>query len=123
MKKLELIFVKICCMCILLLSIVYIPMNVYWHSQNPGLGFELNIKTIILSMVIVSSFFIIGWMFLLKTNNPLTRYNPFSLNPKWDGKMNGSMEENPGQIFELDSPDENEIKRVKRNKNIENILK
>lgn len=107
----------------LLLSIAYIPMNVYWHSQNPELGFELSIKSIIFGLLFMSPFQFIAWMFLLKTNNPITRYNPFSLNPKWTGEMKGSLDENPGQILEMDTLDDNEIKMINRNKKLNQLLK
>jgi hypothetical protein len=111
------------CEGILVLSVLYVPANVYWHSQTPGLGFELSTKNVIFGILFMSPFQLIGWMFLLKTNNPITRYNPFSVNPKWDGKMKGSLEENPGQMFEMDAPDENELKRVNRNKRLDQLLK
>jgi hypothetical protein len=98
-------------------------LNVYWHSQDPKLGFEFSFTTATLSMLFMSIFFITSWMFLLKTNNPITRYNPFSLNPKWTGKMEHSMDESPGQMFDLDSPDINEVKRTRREKKINEILK
>lgn len=123
MTKFKLIFVKICCIGIVLMSMSYVPVNVYWYSQNPDLGFEFNTKTLIFGALISSFFFLIGWMFLLKTNNPISRYNPFSINPKWDGEMKGSLEDNPGQMFEMDTPDENEVKRVNRNKKLDQLLK
>lgn len=122
-KKIEMIFLKICLISTVILSISYIPINVYWHSKNPNLGFELSVSTIIGSILFMIPFFMIGWMFLLKTNNPITRYNPFSFNPKWESKMKGSLEENPGQMFDLDAPDESELKRVNRNKKLDQLLK
>jgi hypothetical protein len=106
-----------------ILSISFIPLNIYWYSKDPNLGFDINVGSIIGGILFMIPCFMIGWMFLLKTNNPITRYNPFSFNPKWESKMRGSLEENPGQMFEMDAPDENEVKRVIRNKKLDQLLK
>jgi len=84
-----------------------------------GLKFEYSnfIVLIILSFFIVSFF----WLGLLKTNNPITRYNPFTINKKFKNTMEYSMEEKPGQLFEFDEPSDEEIKQKNRDKKLKEL--
>lgn len=115
--KLDCISVKIVSIVILFAAILFTPFQYYIC----GLTFSLiNLS----AFVFVSSvLFLFGFMSLLKTNNPATRFNPFTLNPNYKSEMKYTMNESPGQIFELDSPDENEVKRRNREKKINQLLK
>ena len=67
-------------------------------------------------------FFLIGWFGLLKTNNPLTRYNPFSINRQWKGNTD---KEAYLEMFHQDKPtseDYSEQKIKMRKKKIRDIL-
>jgi hypothetical protein len=68
-------------------------------------------------------FFSFGWFQLLKTNNPLSRYNPLSLHPRWKTRMDYSMEEKPGQLYQLDNPTEEELLQLSRDKKLNQLLK
>lgn len=60
----------------------------------------------------------VGCIGLLKTNNPITRYNPLSINKKWKNPWEIELNQNPLQIFKLDKPDKDEV----RNRKIEDII-
>jgi hypothetical protein len=114
------IFIKICGIAIILMSIAFTPLqysNLYVRNNgHPTTG------TIVGCIIFFLIVFPIGWYTLLRTNNPITRFNIFTLNPKWKNTMKYSMEERPIQLFELDSPDENELKKFNRDKKIDKIL-
>ena len=82
-------------------------------------GLEFNYVNLIVMIIVSCIFFLPTFLMLIKTNNPISRYNIFTVNPKWTGKMKGSMQENPSQLFEFDEPDKSDI----RNKKINEILK
>lgn len=82
-------------------------------------GLDVTIFNVISLIIISSIVFTFGWMGLLQTNDPMNRYNPFTINKKWKDKMNSSISENPMQIFKLDEPGKDDL----RNKKIENLLK
>lgn len=102
------IFTKITSIVIILMSLAFTPFQLYIGAQKTPL-------TIILLIIMSSAIFTIGWFGLLKTNNPITRYNPFSINKKWKNQMAQSMNENPSQLFDLDRPDTDEIRNQKIN--------
>lgn len=64
----------------------------------------------------------IGICLLLKTNNPLKRWNVFTINPKWSGKLTQSVSENPSQLFKFDKPSKEELIKHNRDKNIDKLL-
>lgn len=111
MNKVSCILSKIINICIIISAIALTPSQIY-------LGVEIDVFNIV-SLVILSFIMgTIGVMGLLQTNDPLTRYNPFSINKKWRNKMNQSVSENPLQIFKLDEPDKDEV----RDKKIDQLL-
>lgn len=103
---------KIINIIIIISSIVFTPLQFY----N---GVDVTVFNVISLIVISSVVFTFGWMGLLQTNDPLNRYNPFTINKKWKDKMDSSISENPMQIFELDEPGKDDL----RNKKIEKLLK
>ena len=111
MDKILCVITKIIDILIILLSFLLIPFELYLKHQ------QYILSDILLMLFISVIFFIFGWMQLLKTNNPTTRYNPFSLNPKFNNKMVKSMNEDPSQLFKLDNPIQPDI----RNKKIKQI--
>jgi len=98
------------------MSIIFTPFQIY-NGVKPTFG-----AIIILLLISFIFIFPIGWIGLLKTNNPITRYNPFSLNPKFKNKMDHSISDDPSGFFTLDEADELEIKKIKRNKALNKIL-
>lgn len=103
---------KIINIIIIISSILFTPLQFY----N---GVDVTIFNVI-TLIIISSFvFTVGWTGLLQTNDPINRYNPFTINKKWKDKMDLSISENPMQIFELDDPEKDDL----RNKKIEKLLK
>lgn len=111
MNKANCILSKIINMGIIISAIALTPSQIY-------LGVAIDVFNIV--SLIILSFIVgaIGVMGLLQTNDPLTRYNPFSFNKKWRNKMNQSVSENPLQIFKLDEPSKDEV----RNRKIDKIL-
>lgn len=114
--KFSCITCKIMAVMIILISIGFTPSYYY-------IGLLHSIGQLLASLLVSAAFFAVGWPFLLKTNNPLTRYNIFTINLKWKSKMEYSMEEKPGQLYEFDKPDESDVRQRKRNKTIDKILK
>jgi len=111
MNKASCILSKIINIVIIISAIALTPSQIY-------LGVEINIFNIVSLIILSLMMGTIGVMGLLRTNDPLTRYNPLSINKKWRNKMNQSVSENPLQIFKLDEPDKDEI----RDKKIDRIL-
>lgn len=95
-----------------ILGILFVPYELHFFKEGSLIG------AIFMGLVITT----FGFISLLKTNNPLTRYNPFSLNPKWKNKMD-PINENPRELFRLDKPDEGEVKRISRDVKINKLLK
>lgn len=112
MNSRKCIISKILNICIILLSISFIPSQIY-------IGIDITIVSLISSIVISCVIFSVGWMGLLQTNDPLNRYNPLTINKRWRDKMNSSVSENPFQIFQLDQPDIDDL----RDDKIKKILK
>lgn len=48
---------------------------------------EFTYGNLIVLLIMSIPIILFGWMEFIKTNNPITRYNPFSLNPNWKSKM------------------------------------
>ncbi len=117
MNKINCIIVKILNIGIILMSVIYTPFQFYYC------GMEFRWSSLIVLVLLSIFFFSLGWFGLLKTNNPLSRYNPFTFNPRWKSKMDYSMDENPGQLYQLDDPTPDEILREKRNKKLNQLLK
>ena len=67
---------KIICISTMIIGLFFTP--ILYVYINP---FEIDILIFLLmiSMII----FFIGWVFLIETNSPTNKYNPFTVNPKW----------------------------------------
>ncbi len=112
-NKISCILTKIINIIIVISSILFAPYHLLYN------GVESNLLNIISLLFLSSILFIVGWVGLLRTNDPVNRYNPFTINRKWKNKMEYSMYEKPSQIFELDHPEKSDI----RNKKIDTLLK
>ena len=98
------------------MAFVFTPWQIYLlHLNKVSVGFWSVSVLIFMSVVI----FTLGFFELIKTNNPITRYNPLSFNPNWKNKMDKSMDEDPFQLFRLDNASKEDI----RDKKIDKILK
>lgn len=103
-RKLSCIFSKILATIGVLFSIAYTPFNILYCNMS------FSVMSIILSLFISSIFGIIFYIMLLKSNNPISRHNPFSINPKWTNSMDKSFDEDPHAFFKLDDPTKKDIR-------------
>jgi len=70
-------------------------------------------------------FFVVGWFQLIKTNNPLKRYNPFTINRQWEATAKN---DSPAFLntFKYDEPTNEDIQEQKmkeRNNKIKKIFR
>jgi hypothetical protein len=120
MKHSKIIAVKIVNCLIILSAISFTPYQ--W------LNIPEQSKTLLVFLVLLfisSVIFFIGYFGLIKTNNPLTRWNIFSINKSWKDTMQSSYSDNPSQLFDLDSPtdeDINEKKKIDRQRKIKKLM-
>jgi hypothetical protein len=120
MKHSKIIAVKIVNCLIILAAIGFTPYQ--W------LNIPEQSKTLLAFLVLLfisSVIFLIGYFSLIKTNNPLTRWNIFSINKSWKDTMQSSYSDNPSQIFDLDLPtddDINEKKKIDRQRKIKKLI-
>jgi Na+/melibiose symporter-like transporter len=119
--KIEIIFCKIVFGFGILASVAFAPF--VWIT----LPDESKNKIALIALVIMSVFFFIAfWFALLKTNNPLTRYDPFSYNSNWKKSMHQNRNYFSDTIFNVDEPsdtDRAEFKRKRRSKILRSLLK
>jgi len=99
------------------MSIAFTPFELFY------LKVPISLLSIIGLLFISLIVFLVGWVGLLKTNNPLTRYNLFSMNPHFKNKMEHSISEDPSSFFRIDEATDNEKKQFNRDKKINKILK
>ncbi len=115
-NKISCIVSKILGICIILSSILFTP----FHFYN---GVEFTFINLLILILISSAFFFIGFFQILKTNDPITRYNLFTINKYWESTMKSSVSEDPSVFFSLDDPSKNDIVKSNRNKKIKELLK
>jgi hypothetical protein len=112
-NKINCIFTKIMALLLTMASLSYTPYVILVDNVEPTLS------NVLMSLFISSMFFIIGFGLLIKTNNPAYRWNIFTLDPSWVGKMEKSLDEAPGQIFEFNQPTKDQL----RDKKLKEILR
>lgn len=98
-------------------GILFTPFQVlYCFPVNNTKLDWINISSILFISVVIIIF---GLIEIIKTNNPVSRFNPFTINPKWRNKMDKSVSEDPSQLFNFDSPTKEDL----RNSKIDKIIK
>ncbi len=112
-NKVNCIVTKITSLLLSLVSLAFGPFSVIVNGVEPTL-----INVLIL-VFISGMFFMVGFGLLLKTNNPAYRWNIFTVDPSWVGKMDKSFEEEPGQIFDFNKPTKDQL----RDKKIKEVLR
>ena len=81
-------------------SLLYTPIKTSFWVAAIILGF--------ISLI----FFVVGWFQLIKTNNPLKRYNPLTINRQWEST---AANDSPAflNIFKYDKPTNEDIQEQK----------
>lgn len=102
--KLNCILTKILSIIGVLFSIAYTPFNILYCNM------PFTTMSITSSLFISSIFGIIFYILLLKTNNPISRHNPFTINHRWTNSMEKSFDEDPNAFFKLDDPTKKDIR-------------
>lgn len=87
----------------IMLGILFTPFQYFYCKLQFGYGNFIGL------MVISLFIFTFFWFGLLRTNNPVTRYNIFSINKRYKTKMEKSLNDDPSQIYRLDKPTDEEI--------------
>jgi len=119
------IITKLMSVVIMAMGIAYTPYCIWlfcyramYFRYVPSIDFSSLLVMIIISI----SIFGFGFLTILKTNNPLTRYNIFTINRKWKNKMEKSIDQDPGQIYKFDRPDKQEVIQRDRENRLKKLL-
>jgi hypothetical protein len=100
--RLECIAAKAVNLAIMAAAVAQTPLHLYQGAKPT----PFNLATLVLLSLM---FMWVGWVGLLRTNNPATRYNPLSINARWRSALDGPVMDQP-----LDEPTSEDLSELKR---------
>ncbi len=112
-NRLECIAVKAVSLAIMAAAVAFTPIQLSQGARPTPFNLA--------SLVLFSLMFMwVGWMGLLRTNNPATRYNPFSINARWRSTLDGPVMDQP--LDEPTAEDFSELRRRRRSRQLRRVI-